>query len=87
MLGESCQVHKDFYKNHRKVVFVISDILMIMKNEDNIAFIDWQNLHMGTSGEGWSIDHKKFRVYLKDQYQVRRAYYFIGCLDDDNQGL
>ena len=58
-----------------------------MKKESNIAFIDGQNLHMGTSSERWCIDHKKFRTYLRDKYQVIEAYYFLGCLDDDNQTL
>lgn len=62
-------------------------ILILMRERNNIAFIDGQNLHMGTSSEGWSIDHKKFRVYLRDKYNVAEAYYFLGCVDDDNQNL
>ena len=38
--------------------------------EKNIAFIDGQNLHLGTRIEGWSIDHQKLRVYLADKYKL-----------------
>lgn len=28
--------------------------------ENNIAFIDWQNLHLWTSTENWKVDFKRF---------------------------
>lgn len=45
----------------------------------NIAFIDGQNLHMGTKEGGWKVDFTKFRIYLKDKYKASEAYYFLGC--------
>ena len=48
------------------------------KKEKNIAFIDGQNLHLGVSENKWTIDHYKFRIYLKDKYHVTEAYYFLG---------
>ncbi len=53
----------------------------------NIAFIDGQNLHLGTKESGWSIDHKKFRIYLRDKYHVMEAYYFLGFISDAEQDL
>lgn len=53
----------------------------------NIAFIDGQNLHLWTQSENWKIDFKKFRIYLKDKFQVKEAYYFIGFLSEDQQEL
>ena len=53
----------------------------------NIAFIDGQNLHLGTKECGWSIDHKKFRIYLKDKYHVGEAYYFLGFVSEGYQDL
>lgn len=49
-----------------------------MKNirENNLAFIDGQNLHLGTTQNGWKVDHNKLRIYLKDKYHVIEAYYF-----------
>lgn len=49
---------------------------------DNYAFIDGQNLHRGAIEEGWTIDYRKFRVYLDEKYNVREAFYFIAYLDD-----
>lgn len=49
----------------------------------NIAFIDWQNLHLWTSVDGWKVDFKKFRIYLKDKFKVDEAYMFLGFLDDN----
>lgn len=53
----------------------------------NEAFIDGQNLHMNTKANGWEVDLRRFRVYLRDKYQVSRAYYFIGAADDSHQRI
>lgn len=53
----------------------------------NLAFIDGQNLHLGTSEGGWSIDYRKFRTYLKEKYKVEEAYYFFGYLSEEQQNL
>ncbi|MDE0243339.1 MAG: NYN domain-containing protein [Candidatus Kaiserbacteria bacterium] len=55
----------------------------------NIAFIDGQNLHLGTKCDEvpWSIDYKKLRAYLKEKYHADEAYYFPGFLKEQNQGL
>ncbi len=46
--------------------------------ENNLAFIDGQNLHLGTTASGWRVDLRRFKVYLKDKYKVTEAYYFLG---------
>jgi uncharacterized LabA/DUF88 family protein len=48
------------------------------KKENNYAFIDSQNLHLGIQKLGWKLDYKKFRVYLAEKYGVKKAYLFIG---------
>jgi hypothetical protein len=53
----------------------------------NIAFIDWQNLHLWTSSEWWTIDPFKFRIYLKDKYRISKAYYFLWYVKDENNHL
>lgn len=58
-----------------------------MAKESNLAFIDGQNLHLGTTQNGWKIDHKKFRTYLKDKYNVDEAYYFLGYVTEEQQYL
>lgn len=63
----------------------------LMKKENsklkNYAFIDGQNLHLGTAEAKWKIDYNKFRIYLRDKYKVREAYYFFGFVSEDQQGL
>lgn len=50
-----------------------------MKNgKITYAFIDSQNLNLGIKNLGWKLDFKRFRVYLKDKYNVSVAYIFIG---------
>jgi uncharacterized LabA/DUF88 family protein len=58
-----------------------------MEKENNIAFIDAQNLHLWTSSENWKIDFKKFRIYLKEKFKVEEAYFFLWFLDEDQQEL
>ena len=52
----------------------------------NYAFIDGNNLHMAVRDLGWRIDHRKFRVFLRERYQVSKAYYFVGFVEY-NAGL
>lgn len=54
------------------------------------AFIDSQNLNLGTSKDvykgrrriykGWKLDFKKFRRYLSDKFRVKKAFLFIGYI-------
>ncbi len=55
----------------------------------NLAFVDGQNLHMGTTlgDHPWKIDLSKFRIYLEKKYSVKEAYYFLGYVQDTNQEL
>lgn len=53
----------------------------------NQAFIDGQNLYMNTKENGWAIDHKRLRIYLREKYGVDEAYYFMGAVSDDNVDL
>lgn len=45
---------------------------------NNYAFIDSQNLNLSIHSLGWKLDFARFRVYLKDKYQVNKAFIFIG---------
>lgn len=47
-------------------------------SQNNIVFIDGQNLYLGTKELGWRIDTARLRVYLKDKYHIQEAYYFFG---------
>ena len=61
-----------------------------MKHEIIYAFIDSQNLNLGTSKDlykgkkliykGWKLDFKKFRRYLTNKFKVEKAFLFIGYI-------
>lgn len=67
-----------------------------MKNKKEIiyAFIDSQNLNLGTGKDiykgkgkykrliykGWKLDFKKFRRYLQDKFRITKAFLFIGYI-------
>ena len=55
----------------------------------NIAYIDGQNLYMGTSKSepSWHIDLARFRIYLAKKYNVDTAYYYLGYLMEEQQDL
>lgn len=42
------------------------------------AFIDSQNVHLGVKSQRWLLDWRKFRQYLRNKYNVSKAYLFIG---------
>ena len=50
------------------------------KPGNNYAFIDSQNLNLGVRSQGWTLDFRKFRLYLKNKYGVEKAYLFIGMM-------
>ncbi len=54
-----------------------------VKVKRNYAFIDSQNLNLGTQKMGWKMDWKKFRKFLEDTYNVEKAYMFIGYVPDN----
>jgi len=56
------------------------------KKENNYAFIDSQNVNLGVQEQGWKLDFKRFRIYLKEKYSAKKAYLFIGYLPE-NQNL
>jgi uncharacterized LabA/DUF88 family protein len=51
----------------------------------NYAFIDAQNLHLGSRDAGISLDYKRFHIFLKEKYNIERAYLFIGYLPKNRE--
>jgi uncharacterized LabA/DUF88 family protein len=47
------------------------------------AFIDSQNLNIGTQKSGWKMDWRKFRQFLADKYGVTKAFMFIGYIPEN----
>jgi uncharacterized LabA/DUF88 family protein len=53
------------------------------KKPNTYAFIDSQNLNLGTQRIGWKLDWRKFRQYLRDKHGVTKAYMFIGYMSEN----
>ena len=58
----------------------------MLKKANNYAFIDGQNLNLGVQSQNWKLDFEKFRVLLKEKYEVEKAFLFIGYMPG-NQSL
>lgn len=64
-------------------------------NKKIYAFIDSQNLNLGTSKnivkhgkvvyKGWKLDFKKFRRYLSDKFRVQKAFLCIGYIKQNEK--
>jgi hypothetical protein len=46
----------------------------------NYAFIDSQHLNLGVKSLGWKLERRKLRQYLRNKYDVTKAYLSIGYL-------
>jgi len=55
------------------------------KQENNYAFIDSQNLYLSLKGEGFKLDYKRFRIYLKEKYGIKKVYMFMGFLPSNQE--
>jgi uncharacterized LabA/DUF88 family protein len=47
------------------------------------AFIDSQNLNVGTQKFGWKMNWAQFRKWLRDEYGVEKAFMFIGYIPEN----
>ncbi len=54
---------------------------MVIKGKNNYAFIDSQNVNLAIRSQEWILDFRRFRIYLRDKYSVKKAYIFIGFLE------
>ncbi len=55
-----------------------------MINYNNYAFIDGQNLHKTIENLSWFFCYFKFHQLLETQFNVSKAFYFIGFTQDRN---
>ncbi len=53
---------------------------------NNAAFVDSNNLYQAMKVIGWKLNYDKFRVFLSDKYDIKKAYLFIGYLPQ-NQAM
>ena len=47
------------------------------------AFIDSQNLNLGVQKVGWKMDWRAFRAYLAKEFNVTKAFMFIGYMAEN----
>lgn len=47
------------------------------------AFIDSQNLNVGTQKFGWKMNWARFRTWLAEEYGVTKAFMFIGYIPEN----
>ena len=50
----------------------------MLGKENNFAYIDGQNLNLGVRSMGWILDMRKFKIYLKEKYNILQVYIFLG---------
>ncbi len=50
--------------------------------ENNYAFIDAQNLNRSIARQGWKVDMRRFRIFLKERHRVSRAFLCTGFLKE-----
>ncbi len=63
----------------------LPDSVENLKNKINYAFIDGQNLNMNIRNQGWILDYKKFIIYLKEKYGIKKAFIFIGFVESNKK--
>ena len=80
-------------KNNQAIAqlnFTTLDILILSQNTPKSrysrisAFIDGNNLYLGSKSQGVKLDYRKLRLYLKNKFNVDKAYLFIGFDQDHN---
>ncbi len=49
-------------------------------NQKTRIYIDGANLHQSAKQLGYTIDYKKFRVWLSQKYQTREVFLFLGLI-------
>ncbi len=52
------------------------------KRERVYAFIDSQNLNITVQRNGWKMDWKKFRIFLREKFGADEAFMFIGYMPE-----
>lgn len=57
---------------------------MITKQK-NYAFIDGQNLYLGSKEVNFNLDYEKLRIYLKERFGVNKAFLFLGYISNNTK--
>lgn len=60
--------------------FNIKKSKILKEKRNNFAYIDGANLDKGINDLGWTLDYRRFRVWLFEKYGISQAYIFIGMI-------
>lgn len=52
-----------------------------MSKNITYVFIDAQNLYLGIKNSGWKLDYLKLNIYLKDKYEAKRVFIYMGYIN------
>lgn len=58
---------------------------MNSQKKGNYAFVDSNNLYLGVKSLGWLVDYKRFQRYLKEKYNVKKIFVFIGFVQGNQE--
>ena len=47
------------------------------------AFVDSQNLNLAIRDLRWELNFKRFRVFLREKYEIEKAFLFLGFLKNN----
>lgn len=53
--------------------------------DKHYIFIDLQNLHLSTKNQGFLVDLKRLKIFLKDSYGINKFFIFIGFLESNKK--
>jgi len=53
----------------------------MQKIKNNIAYIDWTNLHKWIKNLWEELDYKKFRNWIYEKYKIEKAYIFMWFIE------
>ena len=66
-------------------VMVVIMSLITQTKKNNYAFIDSQNLNLAIRDQGWVLDYARFRIYLRDKYDIKKAFLFFGYIPENEE--
>lgn len=50
------------------------------EKNNTCVYIDGANLHRGVDTLGWSLDYKRFNIWLREKYKAGKIYLFLGLI-------
>ena len=55
------------------------------KLENNFAFVDGQNVHLGILELGWELDWQRFYIFLTEKLSAKKIFLFLGFIRENQK--